>query len=118
METTALDGATIITVYERGLARLILHEVEHPTACCTSPGCGPASDRSRWWSTGRPPPPPAPPGHTSSNADWRSAGSIQVSSKFSYRCRHRLPSRHPRRWTCWVAASREAGAWVRPSRGS
>ncbi len=29
METTALDGATIITVYERGLARLIHHEVEH-----------------------------------------------------------------------------------------
>ncbi|MEH0450040.1 peptide deformylase [Streptomyces sp. B21-102] len=29
VETTTLDGATVITVYERGLARLIAHEVDH-----------------------------------------------------------------------------------------
>jgi peptide deformylase len=28
-ETTALDGKTVVTVYERGLARLIHHEVDH-----------------------------------------------------------------------------------------
>lgn len=29
VETTALDGATVTTVYERGLARLIAHEIDH-----------------------------------------------------------------------------------------
>jgi peptide deformylase len=29
VETTALDGNTLTTVYERGLARLIHHEIDH-----------------------------------------------------------------------------------------
>ncbi|MFI1568973.1 peptide deformylase [Streptomyces sp. NPDC020490] len=29
VETTTLDGATVTTVYERGLARLIAHEIDH-----------------------------------------------------------------------------------------
>ncbi|MYW01884.1 peptide deformylase [Streptomyces sp. SID3343] len=29
VETTALDGSTVTTVYERGLARLIAHEIDH-----------------------------------------------------------------------------------------
>ncbi|MEU3278843.1 peptide deformylase [Streptomyces antibioticus] len=29
VETTALDGATVTTVYERGMARLVAHEVDH-----------------------------------------------------------------------------------------
>ncbi|MEU6201385.1 peptide deformylase [Streptomyces sp. NPDC047061] len=29
VETTALDGTTVTTVYERGLARLIAHEIDH-----------------------------------------------------------------------------------------
>lgn len=29
VETTALDGTTVTTVYERGLARLVHHEVDH-----------------------------------------------------------------------------------------
>ena len=29
VETTALDGTTVTTVYERGLARLIHHEIDH-----------------------------------------------------------------------------------------
>lgn len=29
METTALTGETVTTVYERGLARLIHHEIDH-----------------------------------------------------------------------------------------
>ncbi|MFF1715763.1 peptide deformylase [Streptomyces sp. NPDC058268] len=29
VETTALDGKTVVAVYERGLARLIHHEVDH-----------------------------------------------------------------------------------------
>ncbi|WP_223828333.1 peptide deformylase [Streptomyces venezuelae] len=29
VETTALDGSTVTTVYERGLARLIQHEIDH-----------------------------------------------------------------------------------------
>lgn len=29
VETTALDGTTITTVYERGLARLVHHEIDH-----------------------------------------------------------------------------------------
>ncbi|MFE9559430.1 peptide deformylase [Streptomyces sp. NPDC006703] len=30
VETTSLDGTHITTVYERGLARLIHHEIDHP----------------------------------------------------------------------------------------
>lgn len=29
VETTSLDGSTVTTVYERGLARLIAHEIDH-----------------------------------------------------------------------------------------
>ncbi|MFE2565953.1 peptide deformylase [Streptomyces mirabilis] len=29
VETTALDGTTLTTVYERGLARLVAHEIDH-----------------------------------------------------------------------------------------
>nr|BFD88504.1 peptide deformylase [Streptomyces sp. Xyl84] len=29
VETTALDGTTVTTVYERGLARLVHHEIDH-----------------------------------------------------------------------------------------
>lgn len=29
VETTALDGTTVTMVYERGLARLIAHEIDH-----------------------------------------------------------------------------------------
>jgi peptide deformylase len=29
VETTALDGSTVTTVYERGLARLVQHEIDH-----------------------------------------------------------------------------------------
>lgn len=29
VETTALDGTTVTTVYERGLARLVAHEIDH-----------------------------------------------------------------------------------------
>lgn len=29
VETTTVDGATITTVYERGLARLVHHEIDH-----------------------------------------------------------------------------------------
>lgn len=29
VETTALDGTTVTTVYERGLARLVYHEIDH-----------------------------------------------------------------------------------------
>ncbi|MEU6680977.1 peptide deformylase [Streptomyces sp. NPDC046925] len=29
VETTALDGSTVTTVYERGLARLVAHEIDH-----------------------------------------------------------------------------------------
>ncbi|MFI5617419.1 peptide deformylase [Streptomyces sp. NPDC051567] len=29
VETTALDGSTVTTVYERGLARLVHHEIDH-----------------------------------------------------------------------------------------
>ncbi|MFE7358721.1 peptide deformylase [Streptomyces sp. NPDC057543] len=29
VQTTALDGTTVTTVYERGLARLVAHEVDH-----------------------------------------------------------------------------------------
>lgn len=29
VETTSLDGSTVTTVYERGLARLVQHEIDH-----------------------------------------------------------------------------------------
>ncbi|KPI06089.1 Peptide deformylase [Actinobacteria bacterium OK006] len=29
VETTALDGGTVTTVYQRGLARLVQHEIDH-----------------------------------------------------------------------------------------
>ncbi|WP_245790683.1 peptide deformylase [Streptomyces monashensis] len=61
VEATALNGETTSTVYERGLARLIHHEIDvTSTACCTPPGCAPGSIRSRWRSTGR----QAEPGRT------------------------------------------------------
>ncbi|MFF4603961.1 peptide deformylase [Streptomyces sp. NPDC001339] len=38
VETVALTGETVATAYERGLARLIHHEIDHLDGLLTRPG--------------------------------------------------------------------------------
>ncbi|MEK8142718.1 peptide deformylase [Streptomyces sp. M10(2022)] len=54
VETTSLAGETVTTQYERGLARLIHHEIDHLDGLLYTARMGPGSNRSLWRSTDRP----------------------------------------------------------------
>ncbi|MFB7999325.1 hypothetical protein ACFC4G_41790 [Streptomyces sp. NPDC056002] len=69
-ETTALDGTTVTTVYERGLARLVAHEVDHLDGCSTHPGCGRVSSPFLLRNTGK----RAEPGHTTPDLPLEALG--------------------------------------------
>lgn len=53
MEHTSIDGSRKITVFERGIARLVAYEVDHLHACFTPTGTHPRPDPSPSSDTGQ-----------------------------------------------------------------